>query len=204
MSIFYSLAFGQAYSEVPPYSPGAAYADAGEILFANTAFLDTDSSLGYRDHTTYCVAPVLDSSKEVKEVTFWAVGVDCCAARGDFQCGEASGNSTRGGVRLESHDGFLGQYGLFGRPRDTEFREAIKQAAAVYSLSLDDELILVSWSSSPSYEKWARFGRAIGTIGFGACLFLLSILTMAVIYNYYGGKPRASRSQSAPNTPLPT
>eukprot|EP00403_Amphidinium_massartii_P013066 CAMPEP_0178408692 /NCGR_PEP_ID=MMETSP0689_2-20121128/20074_1 /TAXON_ID=160604 /ORGANISM="Amphidinium massartii, Strain CS-259" /LENGTH=313 /DNA_ID=CAMNT_0020029803 /DNA_START=58 /DNA_END=996 /DNA_ORIENTATION=- len=182
---FFAAEFGQAYSDVGANESGAAYQDAGEIQFTSTAFADGELSLGFKDHHTYCVAPILDSDVEVEKVHFWAIGFDCCDPRGGFQCGgEAAGEPGGGGLRLEPDDGLLGKYGLFGRPREREFREAVKQAAAVYSLSVpaEEDLVLVQWVRSASAEQVHRVGYALATIAIGAALFLLMVIVLSIVY----------------------
>ena len=52
-----------------------------------------DPCAGPRVLLRYCVAPILDPSSTTR-VEFWAVGMDCCAERGDFQCGDATAEGT--------------------------------------------------------------------------------------------------------------
>merc|ERR1719252_176444 len=77
------------YHNVLPSEPAAAHADAGKITFAEAARIDTTKAVGYKAASTYCVAPILDPSSN-NRVEFWAVGLDCCAPRGEFNCDDAA------------------------------------------------------------------------------------------------------------------
>jgi len=200
MQSFYAISFSQSYTGVDARSNGAAYRDAGEISFDLSAIADTEQSLGFKDHSVFCVAPVLDASDQVSNVYFWAVGYDCCSSRGGFDCGGVSpGTRGGGGIRLSPDDGPLGRFGLFGHPQTAEFLAAVKQAAAVYELPLptdDDEIVMLEWVRSTSEVQFFHVLRAIGTIAMGSLLFMLMVIVLSIVYRYRMGTGNRARNES--------
>merc|ERR1719379_1338649 len=87
----------RAYSNVLPTEPAEAHADAGKIVFAHTSRVDTSRAVGFKSGSTYCVAPILDDTQGDR-VEYWAAGVDCCPARGDFACDDAFNPKAKSGV----------------------------------------------------------------------------------------------------------
>merc|ERR1711957_671905 len=79
--------------------------DAGKITFENSAKLLTDKSIGFRlQDVDYCAAPILagNSTANLPRAHFWAVGKDCCDARGNFRCDGALDKTVHSGLVL--HD----------------------------------------------------------------------------------------------------
>lgn len=169
---FYAMALGREYHGVLASSPAAAYADAGKVHFAETSTVDTTRAVGYRDRRTYCAAPVVDSGNDqARLVGFWAIGLDCCNARGEFECGGGSGQ--KAGVRI-APDGFF-------RQARTDFRRAIDQAAAVHELACEDEPVLVEWVKDPSVRQTESFFAGLGIVALGAALFhVFSMIALAL------------------------
>jgi len=156
---FYAMGFGRNYDNVLASTPGAAYMDAGRLRFADTSSVQTDMTLGYRVGPTYCVAPIMDSGpQQVRKVTFWAIGLDCCASRGSFSCGSGA-EDARGGIRAVPD-------GIFVRSR-SEYVQALKQAASIYDLVVDSNPILIHWVSDPAAEQRAKLWGALMQLGFG-------------------------------------
>lgn len=164
MRSFYSISLGRAYDNVLASTPGAAYADAGKLRFADSSDLQVQLALGYRSAPTYCVAPIMDTGggQQARMITFWAVGVDCCAARGSFTCAK---KNVKGGVRANLD-------GIFVQSHQ-EFQKAIEQAAAVGALVVDENPILVQWVEDPGSEQRKQLLGAVFVLGFGAALFSL-------------------------------
>lgn len=169
---FLKIAHGREYKDVLASAQSAAYSDAGKILFAETSTVDTARSVGYRNRKTFCAAPVLDSGpSQTRTVSFWAVGYDCCNARGDFECGAAGNSGARGGVRLSASSILDDQY--------EDFTAAVQQAAAVYDLHVDDDSILIRWVENPMAEQAKTLLSAFGILILGTGLFVLLIFTAA-------------------------
>jgi hypothetical protein len=171
MSQFYVITFGRTYENVLANMPGAAYSDAGKIWFAESSSIASERAIGFKEKGVYCAAPVLDTNQGVQSVAFWAIGYDCCDARGDFKCG--AGTSHHGGVRAPPD-------GVFAQDR-AMFMKAVKQSAAVNSLTVDDDVILLHWVNEPdTVAKWQLLS-AIGAVLIGWGLFaLLALLVVGI------------------------
>jgi hypothetical protein len=77
----------QTYTNVCPKQPGASLADAGKLTFSAETWIDGSRSVGYHaGGRVYCLAPVIDEAT-TKDIEYWAIGEDCCADRGGFNCG---------------------------------------------------------------------------------------------------------------------
>jgi len=76
---YWSYDENRAYTNVLPTEPAASHADAGKIVFADTARVDTTRAVGFKMSTVYCVAPILDDT-QLDRVEYWAAGTDCCPA----------------------------------------------------------------------------------------------------------------------------
>ncbi|CAD7927396.1 unnamed protein product [Amoebophrya sp. A120] len=77
--------------------------DGTQFSFSAETKVDTFRSIGYRDAgSSYCVAPVLESAETKRPQYMWAVGKNCCLAKGDFWC-----TAERGYDLLESDDDAL-------------------------------------------------------------------------------------------------
>lgn len=175
---FYDLAFGNEYRDVFASSNADAYADAGTIHFASSSMVDADRSLGYRhDGRDYCVAPILDRGVEqVRDIGFWAVGLDCCERRGGFDCplGEWGSASARAsGVRVQVK-------GLFV-DLDTHYRAAVEQAGKVYDVVPVDRPVLVRVVKDPTAEHRLALLLGIATILVGTLLFAALMVLLSLI-----------------------
>lgn len=162
MSHYFVIGFGSEYENALASTPGAAYIDAGSMSFASSSKIDPAQSVGFKHGANYCAAPIIDTNQGRKSVAYWAIGYDCCSARGDFDCGDADSNK---GARAPP-DGFF--------YRDTGyFMNAVKQAAAVNDLELDDDIVLLHWVTDPNARKAGKFFTAIGAVCLGAAIFAL-------------------------------
>lgn len=176
---FFAIALGREYTDVLANSPAAAYADAGRLLFAKTSTVDTTRAVGYMDHQTFCAAPILDSGPaQARVVGFWAVGVDCCGARGDFECGRVGNGTAKSGV-LIGPDGWL-------TTARVDFLRAIKQAAAVNDLIVEEKPILVRWVEDPNAELSTALISACVVLLFGLCIYVPLLLCTTVFSMSFG------------------
>jgi len=161
---------GRIYTNVLPSEPSAAHADAGKMVFASSARVDTSRALGYKAGSTYCVAPILDEV-QTNRVEYWAAGIDCCPARGDFACDDAWNPAAKSAVVLVDSDG------LFASKRE-EFLKAVKQARSVFNLIGPVEPLLLRWVVDPQQiqdDCWS--GAVACMVSFIFIYFLLSIIT---------------------------
>jgi len=174
----FASALGQAYHNVLASTPVDAYRDAGELHFASSSSVRSEFSVGYRARPTYCVAPIMDDGgaggvaggggrqPQGRATTFWAIGIDCCGPRGQFNCGSTS---SRAALRA-APDGLI-------EHRTAEFLNAIKQACAVYDLTTTDDMpILVHLSENPTATRNTQFLKGLGVLFAGAGVFVAMAL----------------------------
>lgn len=130
------------YTNVLPTDPAAAHDDAGVITFVDAAKVDLSRVMGQKsdDGMTYCVAPILDST-ELSRVQYWAVGINCCGATDDFECGDVHSSSVKSGVVWPNEDdGFFLSKDVYSRLLD-----ASTQASSFYSLTNANRPVFLSW-----------------------------------------------------------
>lgn len=112
--------------------PGTHYLDSGGIYFAEGARVNQSLALGFKDGSTYCVAPITMGGTKVASYDFWAVGVDCCVplppAR--FWCGAPPSGGKMAGLRFTGDEEEKNKYKL-----------AIQQAMAEYHIMAKDPLL---------------------------------------------------------------
>eukprot|EP00927_Polykrikos_kofoidii_P068397 TRINITY_DN63777_c0_g1_i1.p1 TRINITY_DN63777_c0_g1~~TRINITY_DN63777_c0_g1_i1.p1 ORF type:complete len:345 (-),score=61.74 TRINITY_DN63777_c0_g1_i1:102-1136(-) len=186
---FLAMSSNIYYKDVLANSSVAAYADAGMITFADTSTVDVSRVVGYRNRRTFCVAPIIDSGSDQqgKPIGFWAVGLDCCGARDDFECGDAGSGGSHGGVRV-APAGLLEQ-------STEEYLKAIAQASAVYDIQVEKDPLLLRWVKNTTTAKVKAFGNALGTLLLGTAFFVLFLfLATALSELVRGGR--------TPKTPL--
>lgn len=171
MAQFYVISFGREYENVLASTPGAAYSDAGKVFFAQSSSVAPEKCIGFKEKLVYCAAPIIDTNQGRKSVAFWAIGYDCCDARGKFNCG--AGPHHHSGVRAPPD-------GLFAQDR-AMFLKAVNQSAAVNKLDVDEDVILLHWVKDPDSEAMEKFFAAITACLIGAGLFaLLSLVVIGI------------------------
>merc|ERR1719181_504836 len=99
----------RTYSNVGGSQSAAGFNDGSMFLFTQDTRLDVMRSVGFRSRwtgETYCVAPVVDSTMTAANpVNWWAIGSNCCLARGEFVCDDAEDPKTMSAlVVLEPED----------------------------------------------------------------------------------------------------
>merc|ERR1719197_1509067 len=99
----------RTYSNVGGVQSASQFNDGSMFLFTQDTRLDVMRSVGYKSRwtgQTYCVAPVVDSTMtNANAINFWAIGENCCLARGEFVCSDASDSRTMSAlVVLEPED----------------------------------------------------------------------------------------------------
>merc|ERR1719188_781929 len=116
----------------PRNVPGSQFLDAGGIYFAEGARVDQSLSLGFKDGTTYCVAPITMGTNAVTSYDFWAVGTDCCVPMppARFWCGSSKSATSVAGMRFTGSDDTKNMYKL-----------AIQQAMAEYHIMARSPLL---------------------------------------------------------------
>jgi len=163
------------YHNVLPSEPAAAHADAGKITFAEAARIDTTKAVGYKAASTYCVAPILDPSSN-NRVEFWAVGLDCCAPRGEFNCDDAAKEGAEA-----AHGGIVVfETGWIAATHFEYFRKAVKESEAANDLVSAAEPIFVRWVKDPASVQASFFAAGTGAL-FGYCILHLVANTLLAL-----------------------
>lgn len=177
MNDYWRLGRGASYINVLASEPARGHLDATMLSFAEGTRIDLSRSFGYMEGggygTVYCAAPILDTTALTgQRVEYWAVGTNCCAARGQFQCDDATSDQAHGGVVLpvSSQD----QEGL---------RQAIEGAERQYDLVSSRGYALVRWVNDPSRWRYnlRRVGLAWTFSSIGAFL-VLSLVMGCTVY----------------------
>jgi len=161
-----NTAFLREYKNVSPTEDPVAVADAGVLTFAKGTRLDTESSAGYKFwFYNYCAAPVVGPNPSAAPVTFWAVGVGCCASRGEFTCDSAGDPSAQSAMPLRPHN--------LGPEITSHYNHAIKMSAAANDLEVAKEPVFVTWQADPKAAGklawWTSTLLFFGFIGISLC-----------------------------------
>mmetsp|Transcript_35324 Transcript_35324/g.77368 ORF Transcript_35324/g.77368 Transcript_35324/m.77368 type:complete len:289 (+) Transcript_35324:115-981(+) len=162
--VYFAYSEYREYNNVIASESAAAHADAGKIVFAKGTRVDTMKAVGYKDGSTYCVAPISDSAMTGR-VEFWAVGVDCCAAREDIWCDSARDGDARSGVVSLDYSGFMD---VIQESKYDMYQKAVKVAESQFDIVSSPDAMFVRWVRDPTHiqdEFWKMgFGVYIITI----------------------------------------
>mmetsp|Transcript_57689 Transcript_57689/g.137238 ORF Transcript_57689/g.137238 Transcript_57689/m.137238 type:complete len:312 (+) Transcript_57689:103-1038(+) len=168
---FYSIESGASYHNVSPAEPGAAHADATTIEFQEGTRVNIASSAGFhREGIVYCAAPIQAGLIEIKPPQYWAIGHDCCEARGGFVCGDVSDSTARQGVVLRLDN-------------DVQKQQNYMQAARIASEA--NALGPVDASNPPTFVRWVAnyedltghlWWKALTIVEVSAVIFLIICL----------------------------
>lgn len=143
--MFYKHA--RKYTNVVSSEPSAAIADAGKITFNQEVRVDVNKSVGYtrEDGMVYCVAPVIDPTKQPR-IEYWAAGINCCAQSGEFSCDASANPKAQGGVVVFDNNGW------FAPARYPFYQKARAKAEAQFLLQSVGEPIYVRWVEKDNLE----------------------------------------------------
>jgi len=133
---YWQLDDGQVYENISPISNSAATADASIIHFRNGTFVDDMRTVGFvAQGSIYCVAPFGIPGPYTSRVEYWAVGINCCEKRMNFECGTARepGNLSAV-VEVPSR----------------QFKAAIQQAQSIYGVTSADSMQLLNVMGNPN------------------------------------------------------
>lgn len=196
---------GRRYAEVPVAAPASAYADAGVISFASGAAMDAARSVGLRVYgNTYCVAPIVSQDNSTVNVQFWAVGLNCCASRGRFDCDGAGDAAARGGVAVQGpQEGEEAASRSILAPRifHEGYKRAIAASCSLYQLQSAEAPVLLRWVSSPDAVLIPWLVRALLVwLGSSALYCILA----AVVWRTVSSRKGITASRSGRTSALPT
>jgi len=192
---FYSYDESRAYTNVLPSEPASGHADAGKIVFATAAKIDTTRAVGYKEASVYCVAPILDDS-QVDRVQYWAAGIDCCPMRGDFACDDAWNPKARSGVVVLEPGGPLAS-------NHAMYMKAVHTAVQAYSLETADEPLLVRWVLNPQGIQNDFYSANVGFIVAAVCIYLLLSVVFGAIFQTTSRRSAAASNSGQQHSPSP-
>lgn len=163
--------FLREYKGVRPSTEPNAVMDAGILDFSQDAMLDTSSSAGYKFwFSTFCAAPIVDrNDPNGAPITFWAVGVGCCAPRGGFTCDSAQDKTAHKGVPLKTYN--------LGPEITSHYNHAIRMAASTNDLEVAKETVYVLWHKDP---------KAVGKERWWLCTVIFVVLTLIALCSCCG------------------
>jgi len=213
---FRYLVYYQRYLEMRTYSnvggsQGTSEFDDGSMfLFTQDTRLDVMRSVGYKSRFTgevYCVAPVVDSTMTAADhINFWAVGSDCCLARGVFECDDAQDSKAMSAlVVLEPEDvvrPFM-RWAVAGSvyPR---YERSIKLQEAAYATRQARRIKMLHWVKDPiaKQDSYYKTPRNIA-IWFTVCLWIfLLFLSFGICYKCRAVRQRHDKRLQGTSTPL--
>lgn len=182
--------------DVSPTDSAEAFMNSGILNFARGTKLDLDSAAGFQAWPdVYCAAPIVGKSgagvpaavaaykgaptpppdvgavAASTPVSFWAIGRNCCKARGGFDCGPVSDASVLSGIHAVAQQG------------DPNYMIAVKMAAAANDLVVARDPVFVHWEEGPR-QRAKRSGIYAGIIlavsavlSVVGCWFVLQLLS---------------------------
>lgn len=144
-SLYYDVMSFNSYDNVYPAGMrGEQLMDAGAVTFVQNTTLDVTKAAGFKDGTTYCVAPIVHQSTPMEVYDFWAVGTDCCSpTSADFRC--YRNLHAGGGIR---------QMDASAR---AFYRLAVQEAEAMYHIKANHP-VFFTWEADPHgvLDGWQR------------------------------------------------
>jgi len=134
---------GASYFNVLPSESASSKIDATTLSFTNSSLVDATRTFGYTDAhqskpVTYCVAPISEGFLFQDRVQYWAAGLDCCEARGNFACYDQKAVGAHGALVWEE-----ATQNLAG------FRSAVAGAQGEYGVTAGDNYLLLKWMNDP-------------------------------------------------------
>lgn len=173
MFFFWSYLDNGVYTNLLPSEPAEAHADAGKLFFSDNSHVDTTKAAGYKDGSVYCVAPILDDVP-IAKVQYYAVGVDCCSARADFNCDDAWNPQAKSAVVvLESNN-------WFPSLRD-KYMEAVELCQSTYDIFSSANPVFVRWVAEPEVIQDDYWRSGIGFLVAAVCIYLLVSIIFGLI-----------------------
>lgn len=191
----------RSYNDVTPGSgpgqlSGAQLMDAGRLTFAPGTHVDVTSGSGFKDHKTYCVAPIVgpDNKTLGSSYDLWAVGIDCCVPRpgASYWCPEALEPTAVGAVRLTNdHDRAF-------------YRMAVQQVEAAWTIKATHPLFFL-WVQDPYEHTDSMHANAVQffLIGLGAFLIWQLFLVACAAFYFLRHENDPDEPAKLPPTAVP-
>lgn len=146
----------RTYTNVAASQQAYAFNDGGMLLWTEDTRIDVMRSVGYKsrwDGETYCVAPIVDSTMtSANPINYYAVGMNCCNARAQFECDEASDLTTRSALVILEPDDIVRPYMQWAVAGATfpRYENAIRlQESTYFTRASQQGLKFVRWTKDP-------------------------------------------------------
>lgn len=191
---YYLAVSGREYTGVEPSARTEEYADAGILKFTPDASLDTSRSFGLKGNDfTYCVAPVVSRSAAVHphssgpQISFWAVGRDCCGNRQNFECDGASETEVRSAFAVRDLERDWLTRLVVPRTMRPQYLKAVNAAKALHDLESEneEEIILLRWATDPETTLKVWYDRAILSCTLACFIFGIVITGLWTFVHVY-------------------
>lgn len=195
---FNSLSYYYKYGQLRSYTNVAAsqnplgFRDGGMMLWTEDTRLDTMRSVGYKskqDGQIYCVAPIIDGSMSLTaSISYYAIGENCCGARGEFECDDATIPTVRASLVLLQPKDVVSSWMTWAGPASDypKYEAAVALQQATYSVASNSNVKLVRWVVDPLKVRATLYDQPARTVSWIAAVyyFLLLAVTgyLAVIY----------------------
>jgi hypothetical protein len=195
MAYYHKYVALNEYSNVLPTAPIQGILDAGVLHFASNAVIDTQRAASFKSFTTpgttFCVAPVLDSTfTNTDEIGIWAVGTNCCGKRSSFYCDDVDKGAMSAIVVLPAEEvlpEWLSSVG-FGATNFEDYSAAIKLAAAVHGTAIAREVRFVRWIADTQQFILQYYMRGMQFAGDAAVLAIVLLFAGVVMLIVSGNR----------------
>lgn len=180
---------GRHYHDLNASTPARSVGDASILDFAHNlmdpVLVATDRAVGFEDERMYCAAPILQqegSDAPIVRVNYWAIGLDCCARYGAFQC-----DAARIGAGMQAVIMRNGSYPCDGC-RPELFQAAVKKAEGTYGFVSANDALLVRWVQDAHEVVGDMQAKAMIDM-LMSCFGALVIIVFGVFLMWYLGWP---------------
>jgi len=179
---FYTNA--RTYTNVVASESSAAVADAGKLTFNGQTHVDIAKSVGYiaQNGMVFCVAPVLSAANQPR-IEYWAAGIGCCAASGDFWCDSAKNPEAHGGVVIFDNNAW------FMPARYPFYQKARQKAEAEFMLESVGNPLFVRWVMTDNLDYLKNYYSTRAMVNVLCWLFIALILSALMSFGMW--KPRS-------------
>mmetsp|Transcript_33589 Transcript_33589/g.81223 ORF Transcript_33589/g.81223 Transcript_33589/m.81223 type:complete len:322 (+) Transcript_33589:113-1078(+) len=142
LSHVHSVSSFPVHTNVVPSDPGLLTASQLQVMqFTQGTHVNASMSSGVMvDGHRYCAAPVVEQGAAPGVVFFWAIGRDCCKARGGFTCDDALAANARYGVFYQD-----------SRPARVSYTKAASESVKAFQLQTNSsDPFLLQFTADPS------------------------------------------------------
>jgi len=180
--MFYDHA--RKYTNVVASESSAAVADAGKLTFNGQTKVDITKSVGYiaDNGMVFCVAPVMGAVSQPR-IEYWAAGIGCCTASGDFWCDSAKNPEAHAGVVVFDNNGW------FTPARFPFYQKARAKAEAQWMLQSVGNPLYVRWVETDNLDLLKNYYATRALVNVIAWFFIFMILSALMSFGMW--KPRS-------------